>query len=1021
VLRFWTAVVSHQRLGTGFAALGAIAIVGYFVLPEAASIACYLLVSTMAMVAVPLGVARYRPSSLSPWIALGLAQAIFLLADALRYGPQLASGAEPPFPAIADIVYLIGYPVLALGMVMFIRLRQPRYRLTAGLDALIVGIAGVLILWLTVIDGVVHDNSAPLVERVVTVAYPIGDALILAVGAYLLLSGRSGRRALYLLVASLLALLGADVVFAVPGDVEMASTMSNALWLSSYLLFGLAALDPSMRELTEPSETAVAPEGRGRLILIGIAITVLPAFAVYERFFMDHQDLAVTGIAGVVVIGAILLRMRELGAVLGRSERRYASLLANASDAFAIVQADGRFKYASPASDRVLGYQPGATVGRSLFEFLQPGSVTSAAASLRHVAALNGSQAELELPIQRGDGEWRWMSMVATNRTDDPIVNGIVLNYRDVTERRESRRRLDVQAQVLAEVQHAVFVTDTAGRITYWNRAAEDLLGWTADQAVGQAISELRLTRDATSTDVLAMLDHSGGRGGGELELRRRDGSDLTALVTSSALADEDGRLRGVILVAVDISDRKRLEERLQQQAFSDALTGLANRALFVDRIDHVLGRRRRDPDGAPLAVLFLDLDDFKTVNDSMGHGVGDELLVGLARRLTAALRPSDTAARLGGDEFAILLDGGGTTEAEAVARRLLSDLAEPIRVGGHEVHMSASIGIAVPPRGVLYTAQELLRDADLAMYRAKARFPGGYAIYHSSMHEAAMRRLELKADLQRAIEDDQLALEFQPIIRLRDHAAVGAEALLRWTHDGRGPVAVAEIMALAEAAGLTMPLAGWVLEHACRQARQWLSGRPHAVADRMPFVCVNASARELLDPLYPDLVTAALARSGLAPELLTIEITESDLMQESEAAVEVLSRLKGLGVGLAIDDFGTGYSSLAYLARFPLDVLKIGRTFVAASGSGNDGAIARAIVELARSLSMSVVAEGIENARDLSMMESLGVEFGQGFHLGRPAKAEVTAKFFTTAAAERPRQRRAGNPAAVKVAPAEA
>jgi predicted signal transduction protein with EAL and GGDEF domain len=373
-----------------------------------------------------------------------------------------------------------------------------------------------------------------------------------------------------------------------------------------------------------------------------------------------------------------------------------------------------------------------------------------------------------------------------------------------------------------------------------------------------------------------------------------------------------------------------------------------------------------------------------------------------LAQRLISVVRPSDTAARLGGDEFAILLEDASQEEAEGVAQRLLAALAVPVKVGDREVKISASIGIAVPDGTSRSTAESLLRNADLAMYRAKARVQGSYAVYLPGMHEAALRRLELKADLQQAIEHDGLALDYQPIFQLAGGKAVAAEALLRWTHPDRGSIPAVETLALAEATGLMMPLGGWVMERACREVRRWRDELGHA-ADSL-FISVNASARELLDPTYADLVAGNLARAGLPADALAIEITESDLMQESEAAIDALRRLKDLGVRLAVDDFGTGYSSLAYLARFPLDILKIDRTFVSSRVRTQDGQIARAIVDLARSLGLQVIAEGIEREEDRQLMEKLGAQLGQGFLMARPMSGDAALNMLRGLAAGRRR-----------------
>ncbi len=404
----------RPRTGVTYVALGAIAFAGYFTLPDPWSGACFLFVSALALVALAVGFRAHRPALTRPWLALGIAQLLFLVGDGLWYGEYFFTGTAPASPSIADLPYLAAYPMLAVGILIFIRARQPRYRIAAAIDATLIGVAGVLVLWLTVIDPIVHDLATPFAERAVSVAYPLADALLLAAGAYLLLTGRHGRRALYLLMASIATLLAADVAFAVVADVGVATTLSDAFWMLSYLLFGAAALDPSMVDLSQPSEKHSSPTSTLRLVVLGAAIGVLPLFALWQRFLSDHQDLALTGIAGLAMLIGILLRMRELGEVLGRSEKRYASLLANASDAFAIVRRDGRFTYASPASDRVLGYAAGSMVGHSALEIVEPRSARDASAVMRRVATQPGSQEEIELPVLRADGQWRWLSVVVT-------------------------------------------------------------------------------------------------------------------------------------------------------------------------------------------------------------------------------------------------------------------------------------------------------------------------------------------------------------------------------------------------------------------------------------------------------------------------------------------------------------------------------------------------------------------------------------------------------------------------------
>ena len=992
MLGYWNRLDRRGRLIATYLAISAIAFVGYFELPLPWSAICYLLMSGLAVYGLIVGVRLNSPRAIEPWAMLALAQSAFLVGDLVWFAAFVPTEVAPVSPHTSDAFYLTGYPVLALGVLLFIRARQPRYRLTAAIDALLIGLAAVLVVWQLAIEGFVHDETLPATERFVLLAYPIGDVLILAAAAYLLLSGRQAKGAFYLLVASLAALLMGDVLLPLIPDEALATDLSDAFLLTSYVLFGLTALVPSMRNLTEPSDAPTAPENSGRLILIGACLATLPVFAIYQRFFMDHQDLAVVGVAGLVALVAILLRMRELSSVHKRLESRYASLLANASDAFAIVGTDGRLTYASPASKRILGYEPARLAGRAAIEFVHPSAASEAINVIRNVSEKAGNQLETQLRMQRADGEWRWLSIIATNRTDDPEVGGIVLNFRDVTDKHEDEHRLDLQARVLDEVQHAVLVTNSAGNVTYWNHAAETLLGWSAEDVLGRSLLDIGLMPDTESSRGFVTRLRE-GKVSGEHELRRRDGGRVTALITNSAMRDEAGKDGGSIAVAVDISDRKQLEQRLQAQAFTDSLTGLANRALFHDRVDHVLAKRSRGGHVPTPAVLFLDVDDFKTVNDSMGHTAGDALLKQLANRLISVVRPSDTAARLGGDEFAILLEDATQDEAEGVAQRLHAALAVPVKVGDREVKISASIGIAVPDGTSGTTSESLLRNADLAMYRAKARVQGSYAVYQPGMHEAALRRLELKADLQQAIENDGLVLDYQPIFRLDSGQAVAAEALLRWTHPERGPIPAVETLALAEATGLMMPLGGWVLERACREISRWRDELGHA-ADSV-FLCVNASARELLDPGYADLVAANLSRAKLPAEALAIEITESDLMQESESAINALNKLKDLGVRLAVDDFGTGYSSLAYLARFPLDILKVDRTFVSSRVRTQDGQIARAIVDLARSLGLQVIAEGIEREEDRQLMDTLGAQLGQGFYLARPTSGDGVLSVF--------------------------
>jgi diguanylate cyclase (GGDEF)-like protein len=411
-------------------------------------------------------------------------------------------------------------------------------------------------------------------------------------------------------------------------------------------------------------------------------------------------------------------------------------------------------------------------------------------------------------------------------------------------------------------------------------------------------------------------------------------------------------------------------------QAFHDPLTDLPNRALFIDRLELGLSRVQRSK--SKLAVLFLDVDRFKIINDSLGHAAGDELLREVAARLLASIRPGDTAARFGGDEFAILLeDVEGCEAAEQVALRILGALRAPLSIAGRDVFITASIGIAMDA----VSAGDMIRDADLAMYRAKSEGKGRYAVFEPAMHVAVVERADLEADLQRVFERDELVLHYQPIVALGNRAIIGVEALVRWRHPTRGLVSPEAFIPLAEETQLMADFGRWILTEACREVAGWRSVRPLRLS-------VNLSAVQLhsADELAAD-VAAALADSGLPPEALVLEITETALMRDVTETISCLQALKELGVLLAVDDFGTGYSSLHYLRRFPIDMLKIDKAFVDDLGAG-DATLVQAIIDLGESFDLQVVAEGVEHESQRQRLLELGCSYGQGFHFSRPIPA---------------------------------
>jgi diguanylate cyclase (GGDEF)-like protein len=446
-------------------------------------------------------------------------------------------------------------------------------------------------------------------------------------------------------------------------------------------------------------------------------------------------------------------------------------------------------------------------------------------------------------------------------------------------------------------------------------------------------------------------------------------------------LASGSSRVR-VVVAHEDITQRKMAEEQLLHDAFHDALTDLPNRALFMDRLRRAILRTRRQ-ENYRFAVLFLDLDGFKVVNDSLGHAIGDQLLIAIGRRLELGMRRGDTLTRLGGDEFAILADDiHDVNDAILLAERVRDDLKAPFSLGGHEVFAAASIGIAIGSRD-RERPEDLLRDADTAMYRAKALGKGRHVVFDQAMHTSVVERLRLETDLRRAIERSEFQVHYQPIIALRSGRIAGFEALVRWEHPELGPVPPASFIPVAEETGLILPLGLWVLRAACVQLHEWQSRGPEFSTLMMS---VNLSSRQITQPDLVEQIDQILQETGLAPRHLKLEITESVIMEHPPSAVEVLRRLKELGIRLSLDDFGTGYSSLSYLHRFPIDTLKIDRSFVhRLDFEDGDSVIVQTIVALAHNLGMQVIAEGVETEGQMQRLVNMGCQYGQGYYFSRP------------------------------------
>ena len=550
-----------------------------------------------------------------------------------------------------------------------------------------------------------------------------------------------------------------------------------------------------------------------------------------------------------------------------------------------------------------------------------------------------------------------------------------------------SQRLVERERHFRSIVQNSsdvIMIVDRFGKFQYESPSIEPVFGYAADAHLHEHLSTIFHPQDLGRLS--AVIGHVVAEPMGHRSVSARvhhaDGRWRMTEIVLTNLLDEPA-VGGIVLNTRDVTERTHLEDQLRHQAYHDALTGLANRVLFSARVDEVL----RQEDRAPLAVLFVDLDDFKTVNDSLGHAAGDELLQAVARRLESCLRPQDVVARLGGDEFALLLqEGNGPLDAYGVAERILRALEVPMMIEGREIVVAASIGVADDPSTVS-TVDEMLQRADLALAEAKRKGRNRFEPYVPSMEEQVHERLELGGRLRRAIERGELAVHYQPIFDLRTGDITGFEALSRWSVPGIGWISPDLFIPLAEEMGLIHALGLHVLRTSCQQARAWQD----ATGDDRLSMSVNLSVRQLQEPELVDHVAAAIAESGIAPGTLMLELTESVLMHDADLAAVQLERLRCLGVRLAIDDFGTGYSSLGYIERFPVDVLKIDKSFLDGSQDGSrPPALLGVIAGLGAALGLTTVVEGIETAEQQARLRELGFDRGQGYFLGRPSSAET-------------------------------
>ncbi|MFZ0666662.1 MAG: EAL domain-containing protein [Acidimicrobiales bacterium] len=715
------------------------------------------------------------------------------------------------------------------------------------------------------------------------------------------------------------------------------------------------------------------------------------------------KDPLVQGIAGLGLTGTVLVivllghatRGRELvEQELRHSERRFKALVSNAADIIIVTGRDAKLQYVSPAFERILGYTIDSYREDPMGALMDPEDFARISADIRPLFSDPSKVLRSVVRLKDSSGLWKYFEALITNRMADPDVRGIVGNLHDISELREAIERF---RSAFDNAPIGMAISDLQGKIIQANPALARIIGRAPTELSGFAILDFTHPDDRQTTSAEMSRVMSSGAVGYQMEKRylHSDGHEVWVAVSVSCVRDAQQQPLYFIGQVEDITEHRALRERLAFAAIHDPLTGLPNRALFMDRLEVALRRAVRDR--REVTVIFLDLDRFKLINDSLGHDVGDQVLHAVGERLSTAMRSSDTLARFGGDEFTVLCEGIDT-EADAieVAERLVLAMGQPLVLPAGEVFASLSVGIALSHPGE--EAGVTLRNADIAMYRAKERGPSHIEVYRDDDEHNAVSRLRTSNELHRALERHELELHYQPFVDLHTETLVGMEALVRWNHPTRGLLPPHEFISLAEDSGMIVPLGAWVLNEACRQVVEWQALRSSAGQDSARLsISVNVSAVQLADPGFPRQVAEAIENSGIEPDKVWLEITESTLMRDPDDVVCVLRAFRDLGLHLEIDDFGTGYSSLSYLQRFPVEGLKIDKSFVSDLDQRSDNAaIVRAIIGLGESLRLPVIAEGVERQAVADRLRGLGCTIAQGYLFGKPLPASRLGPFPT-------------------------
>lgn len=721
-------------------------------------------------------------------------------------------------------------------------------------------------------------------------------------------------------------------------------------------------------------------------------------FDIREQALSRDKDEQVTRIIGVA---KDITEQLEASESLRDSEQRYRMLAESISDVIFSTDSKLAPNYVSPSVEGVLGYSADWILKHGWKSTVaNPQQLAGVYALMERISKVLDVPAQLaalrhEIPTQlflfdclRADGRKIPIELRLVLVWDDQgTFEGILGVGRDISQQRRAEKDLRMAATVFEHSTSAILITDPAGYIVQTNEAFSRVSGYAAAHVLDQLPTMLTVDdqQEAHLRYIVKQL-HQRGSWEGEVWLKRRNDEHYPAWVGITAVLDDEGDLASYVCFFTDISERKASEQRIHRLAYYDALTHLPNRSLFQDRLHTALQHAERQ--NAWVVLMFLDLDRFKPINDSLGHAAGDRMLKEMATRLLACVADDDTVARMGGDEFTLLLQPVATREfalnrAVHVAEQILNSLITPFVLEGREFFVTASIGIALSPQDGSELSQ-LMKNADTAMYHAKERGKNNFQFYQADMNASALERLELESDLRHALEQQEFTLFYQPQFSGDGKRLTGAEALLRWRHPRRGLVAPSEFIPVLEELGLVVEVGDWVLTEACRQLKTW-----HQAKVRVPKVSVNISARQFADGQLGNRIANILQETGLPPACLELELTESILMREVGVAMHILDGLKRLGLSIAVDDFGTGYSSLNYLKQFPIDILKIDRTFVDGLPSGEqDAQIARAIIAMAHSLNLAVIAEGVETHEQLEFLREHGCDEVQGYLFGRPMPA---------------------------------